>query len=90
MNVHLFGASSSPGCANYWLKQTATDNEEKFGSDAANFIGQDYFDDGLKSVPTTERAIQLIANGKEICAKGGMRLYKIISNSRAVMDTNIK
>ena len=88
MNVHLFGASSSPGCANYGLKQTATDNEEEFGSDAANFIRQDFYvDDGLKSVSTAERAIKLIANGKEICAKGGMRLHKIISNSRAVMDT---
>ena len=87
MNVHLFGASSSPGCANYGLKQTATDNEERFGSDAVNFIRQDFYvNDGLKSVPTAERAIKLIANGKEICAKGGMRLHKIISNSRAVMD----
>ena len=87
MNFHLFGASSSPGCANYGLKQTATDNEEEFGSDAANFIRQDFYvDDGLKSVPTAERAIKLIASGKEICAKGGMRLHKIISNSRAVMD----
>ena len=88
MNVHLFSASSSPGCANYGLKQTATDNEERFGSDAANFIRQDFYvDDGLKSVSTAERAIKLIANGKESCAKGGMRLHKIISNSKAVMDT---
>ena len=29
--MHLFGAASSPGCANFGLKQVATDNEEVFG-----------------------------------------------------------
>ena len=29
MNVHLFGAGSSPGCANFGLKQTATDHERE-------------------------------------------------------------
>ena len=37
MTVHLFGATSSPGCANYALKSTANDNEE-LGSMSANFV----------------------------------------------------
>ena len=32
MKVHLFGATSSPGCANFGLKQTANDNENEYGS----------------------------------------------------------
>ena len=36
MNVHLSGAGSSPGCANFALKQIASDYELEFGSDAAN------------------------------------------------------
>ena len=63
MPVHLFGATSSPSCANFALKKTADDYEEEFGAQAANFIRHNFYvDDGLKSVPTenqptdTERA----------------------------------
>ena len=38
MKVHLFGAASSPGCANFGLKRAADEGEEDFGKDAANFI----------------------------------------------------
>lgn len=31
MLVHLFGAVSSPSCANYALKKTAEDNEDRVG-----------------------------------------------------------
>lgn len=51
MTVHLFGATSSPGCANYALKVSANDNEEELGSAPANFIPREFYvDDGLKSV----------------------------------------
>ena len=36
--VHLFGASSSRGCAIFGLKKTADDGEEEFGNDAVSFI----------------------------------------------------
>jgi hypothetical protein len=38
MTVHLFGAVSSPSCANFALKQTAEDNEGKADSSALNTI----------------------------------------------------
>lgn len=86
MTVHLFGAASSPGCSNFGLKKTATDNESEFGSDAAEFIKKDFYvDDGLKSVATVTEATSLIENTKSICAKGGMRLHKFISNSKEVI-----
>ena len=31
MNVHFFGAGSSPGCCNFALKKTADDHEQEFG-----------------------------------------------------------
>ena len=37
MTVHLFGATSSPGCANVSLKTTAVVYEKEFGSASANF-----------------------------------------------------
>ena len=33
MLVHIFGATSSPCCSNKALRQTADDNEDKYGSE---------------------------------------------------------
>lgn len=38
MSVHLFGAVSSPGCANFDLKQAPTDVDALFEPDIANLI----------------------------------------------------
>ena len=87
MAVHLFGAASSPGCANLALKKTADDFEKVFGSEAAEFVWNDFYvDDGLKSVPTPTEAIELIRNTKALC-KGGFHLHKLVSNEKAVLDT---
>ncbi len=87
MTVHLFGAGSSPGCANYGLKQIANDYEKEFGKEAANFVKDDFYvDDGLKSVPTVSDAISLIKETKNLCAQGGLRLHKFVSNSRDVIE----
>ena len=87
MTVHLFGATSSPGCANFALKKTATDFEARFGSEAANFVKKNFYvNDGLKSVPTAEAAISLVKNTKALCQKGGFNLHKFISNHKKVID----
>ena len=80
--VHLFGAGSSLGCANYTLKRLALDYKEEFGLKAANFIR----DDGLKSVPTTPEAITLVESTRKLCAKGGSRLYKFTYNLKMVLE----
>ncbi len=82
MNVHLFGAVSSPGCANFGLRKTAQEGEREFGEDIANFLRNDFYvDDGLRSVKTTEDAINLITKSQAMCAKAGLRLHKFASNS---------
>ena len=82
---HLFGATSSPSCANFALKKTADDYEEEFGAQAANFIRHNFYvDDGLKSVPTVEEALNLVKNVKQMCSKGGFNLYRFLSNSKEV------
>ena len=87
MTVHLFGAVSSPGCANFALKTTADDFEEECGNDAAEFVRHDFYvDDGLKSVPSVEHAINLIESTKTLCKKGGFNLHKFISNRREVIE----
>ena len=86
MTVHLFGAGSSPGCANYGLKRIADDYEEECGPEVAYFIRNNFYvDDGLKSVKNTEQAITLIQRTKDLCARGGLRLHKFISNSKEVI-----
>ena len=87
MCVHLFGASSSPGCANFGLKQAANDGETDYGSDAAQFVRNDFYvDDGLKSVPTVDEAVRLISNTKGLLAKAGLRIHKFLCNSMEVIQ----
>ena len=81
MTVHLFGATSSPGCANFALKKVASEEE------AANFLKNDFYvDDGLKSVSTSEAAIALVKNTKLLCERSGFNLHKFVSNHKAVID----
>lgn len=87
MSVHLFGAVSSPGCANFALKQLADDFETEYGPEVANFIRRDFYvDDGLKSLPSVEEAISLIKGSIEMCSKRGIRLHKLLSNSMEVLS----
>ncbi|KAL9965050.1 hypothetical protein ACROYT_G028777, partial [Oculina patagonica] len=87
MKVHLFGAGSSPGCANFGLKKAADDGEDEFGKEAAEFIRRDFYvDDGLKSVPTVEEAVTLIKASQGICDKAGLKLHKVMSNRREVLE----
>ncbi|XP_062573263.1 uncharacterized protein LOC134235177 [Saccostrea cucullata] len=87
MRVHLFGAASSPGCANYGLKFLAKSQEEQL--QAASFFVQNnfYVDDGLTSVETEEEAIKLIQDAQILCANGGLRLHKFISNNKNVINS---
>ena len=83
MTVHLFGATSSPSCANFALKQIANDFEGEYGEQAANFMRKDFYvDDGLKSVHTAASAVELVKNVKAICHQGGFNLHKFLSNSK--------
>ena len=87
MTVHLFGAVSSPGCANYGLKHLAKENSLTCPL-GAEFIGRDFYvDDGVTSAETVERAIQLAQEARGLCAKGGLRLHKFISNNNTVLDS---
>ena len=88
MTVHLFGAASSPGCANLALKTTAEDNEKNLGSETADFLSKNFYvDDGLKYVKTVEEAIALIQKSKEMCKQGGFCLHKFISNRKEVIES---
>nr|XP_054601731.1 uncharacterized protein LOC107396997 [Nothobranchius furzeri] len=88
MKVHLFGAASSPGCANFGLKHLATQGDEQFSEQTVKFIQRNFYvDDGLTSVDSEAEAIQLVQEARELCSTGMLHLHKFISNKKVVLDT---
>ena len=88
MLVHLFGASSSPSCANFALRRTAEDNRDSFDLQTIDTVFRNFYvDDCLRSVATPEEAIKLTTDLSALLSKGGFHLTKFISNSREVMAT---
>ena len=86
MTVHLFGATSSPSCANFALKKTALDNSSDFNQETVQTVLNNFYvDDCLKSVPTTTDAIQLSTEIRELLSMGGFRLTKWLSNDQEVL-----
>jgi len=86
MNVHLFGAKSSPACANFGLKHLANMFEQDYPL-ASPFLRQDYYvDDGITSVPSLEVALKLIDESRELCSREKLHLHKFVSNSREVLE----
>lgn len=87
MRVHLFGAASSPGCANYGMKYLANQNEREYPL-AADFIRNNFYvDDGIVSLESVNTAIKLVKEAQAVCAKGQLCLHKFISNDRVVLES---
>ena len=80
----VFGAKSSPTCANYALHQVAKDiakdEENLVKAVQRNF----YLDDFLKSVKTTQEAIEIYQRVREILSRGGFSWTKWIASDEEV------
>nr|XP_057941354.1 uncharacterized protein LOC131137424 [Doryrhamphus excisus]XP_057941355.1 uncharacterized protein LOC131137424 [Doryrhamphus excisus] len=88
MKVHLFGAASSPGCANFGLKHLAAEGAGNFSEATVRFIKRDFYvDDGLTSLDSEAEAIQLVREARELCSAGKLHLHKFITNNRNLLDT---
>ncbi len=86
MKVHIFGAVSSPSCANFALQKTAQDNQHNYSKEAVDTIQHNFYvGDCLKSVFSKIQAISLFKELSEICSKGGFKLTKWTSNSKSVL-----
>lgn len=85
MKVHLFGAASSSGCANYG--QLAKDNENLFPLGSQFILKDFYVDDGVTSVASEDEAIQLAKEARQLCASGGLRLHEFVCNSKSVLTS---
>ena len=81
MNVHLFGATSSPSCAAFCLKRTAEDHKTSYSAETIDAVNcSSYVDDFLMSVPDSDKAARLIMELPELLSKGGFHLAKWSSN----------
>ena len=88
MLVHLFGAISSPSCANFALRQTVKDYGDQFPPSISETVNKNmYVDDYLASTDTKTEASELIKGASDLCAQGGFRLRKWISSSIDVVQT---
>ena len=68
MVVHIFGATSSPSCANFALQQCARDNVGKFKTETITTVLRNFYvDDCLKSVEDEEEALTLAKDLKVMC-----------------------
>ena len=62
MVKHLFGATSSPRIANFYLQKTADLHGREFEADTVKTVKRNmYVDDSMKSKCTTEEAIVLVS-----------------------------
>ncbi|KAK7915484.1 hypothetical protein WMY93_011245 [Mugilogobius chulae] len=80
MAVHLFGAGSSPGCANFGLKYLAQQHRSDYPKASAFVEKNFYVDDGLTSVPSVSEAKDLITESQKLCKLAGLRLHKFNSS----------
>lgn len=90
MKVHIFGAVSSPSCANYALKRCAIDHAytEEDDQTVCNAVLNDFYvDDFVKSMESEDEAVKLVRKLKELLAEGGFSLKKWLSNSRKVIES---
>ena len=88
MQVHLFGATSSPSCANFGLRKVAEDNEEKFSCDVIETVKRNFYkDDCLKSVKTEDTAITLADQLSKLLQNGGFRQTKWCQVQKKVIES---
>lgn len=77
IRVHLFGATSSPSCANYALRRCAEDYGHHYSEETVHKLHHCFYvDDCLVSVATEEEAVSLHQELVSLCSKGGFLSQK--------------
>ena len=71
MNVHLFGAVSSPSCSYFALRRAADDAEKQVGQETLDVLRRNFYvDDCLRSDESEKVTIQRIPGVRSACAHG--------------------
>ena len=88
MQVHTFGAASSPCVANSTLRRVSDDNAEDFRPSVTTAVKENFYvDDALLTTNDEQSAIHLAQDMRGILARGGFNLTKFASNSTEVLKT---
>ena len=88
MTVHLFGAVSSPSCANFTMRRNAEDHKHEFAPEVVCTVLRNFYvDDCLKSLPSSNEAVTHVDDLRRLMFKGGFNLTKWISNDREVLES---
>ena len=86
MLVHLFGATSSPSCCSFALKQVAKDNPLCVDSDVLHSIRRNFYvDDWLKSFNRKAEAVGVIEQIRLSLDYAGFHLTKFVSSEAEVL-----
>lgn len=88
MNVHIFGATSSPCVANSTLRRVGYDNANDLNTSVVEAVKKSFYvDDALPSFSDEPSAASLAADLVNILDCGGFHLTKVMSNSKKVLAT---
>ena len=86
LKVHPFGATSSPFCANFALRQAVKSMEERRGLAPGDIVSNFFYvDDYLASFSNPEIALEFSNELSKELRKGGFKLRKWMSNSKQLL-----
>ena len=85
--VHIFGNKPSPAIANFALRYTTLHCNLVEDAEACEFIRNHFYvDDALYSTSTVSSAIKVLSDARDILGKFNIRLCKILSSHKEVMN----
>ena len=88
MLVDLFGATSSPSCANFALRKMAEDYATDFNLSIYEIVKKNFYvNDCLKSINDVKEGVKVVKNLLELLSHGGFHLMKWVSNSAKVIES---
>ena len=88
INVHVCGATSSPTCASFCLRQVAREFGHMHQPLTSEIVKHNFYvDDCLFSCESETEAINLVHDLVKMLSRAGFRLRKWLSNSKGVLET---
>ena len=87
MTSHIFGATDSPSCPNFFFKRSVEDSRGRFSDEAVNAVNKDFYvGDFVKSVTAVNEASLLADEVTHLLSEVGFRPTKWMSNNREVLS----
>lgn len=86
LRVHVFGAVSSPSCANYALQRTGQDSQGNISEKNKQAMKDGFYVcDFVKSTDTVEEARALWQEAERVCSSGKFNLTQVCSSHQEVL-----